>query len=182
VWVEPEDEGLAGGTDRRRPSRGVGEVTSTVEQSPVHVRERELAARARDRAGSTHGRVDRLVREIGKHALPEDVRASPRLQPGGAHDRAEILAIEVDGDKADVSRQLAEELGDDAAFDRLGGGMVDFEDRDLARAGEPVGSDAPCRVRARSHSELLDCAAQSERDSTVPGGFACPIPSPTGLA
>ena len=42
--------------------------------------------------------VDRLGREIRKHALPDDVGASPRLQPGGGHGRAEILAIEVDGD------------------------------------------------------------------------------------
>ena len=68
------------------------------------------------------------------------------------------------GGAGNVSRQLAEELGDDAAFDRLRGGMVDFEDGDLARAREPVWAAVVARAE---HHELVEPAGERTLDGVV---------------
>lgn len=124
--IEIGEQGFAQGRDARGKRLRRLAALARISLNRLVIVEDDL--RLVERGDETQRGEDRLARQIGKHAEPEEEGGLLRVEAAVGETLAQVLALEIEGDEGEKMRRLEALLRKPRALPGLSRRMIDLED------------------------------------------------------
>ena len=158
--IESERPGFTRMANRRDPAVGLLEPSRPIEHASMDVGEDEPASGSQHTGQQPKRVVDGVGREVVGDALPDRERRFVTTEPVLVERHAEVIALEVDRDEAEMFGEVFERSCEARALLELRGALIDLDHR---AAFDPDDAHGAAVEAGTEHQDLADSAVDPRR-------------------